>query len=495
MAKIVNGETINDFSAAQAGAIALAQNSYLAFYAGIGMPLAVDGQILGNGSVDDAALALPAGEEAVTSLVTQMVQVIQRYYREQSIVTTLSNGNTSVVANSVSASFADSLAAIVEALGIAAAGNASTTLSLALRELGKFFKVVNSNDFAQNASITSMASASIVGNFGDKVDTAFLTIKTALVLNSIKSAYYFLTGADIVAIHAATTAFANETSSALMTYATIARNSAKVWAVVTFVITSALLWTLFGIAKYDNGLQRSAALARTIAATITAAIMAIISIIPVIGPLIVAVISLIDLVAAYACKAAGVKAGSDVDVWVCSGVSGVLTRVIQYLIFDQYIVVNLKDKNRLQISLQQPTVDQQSGRPGFLAGNEIGVSATITNHISLAKPTGIGSGAQGRLDKLEVNDLDAMLTKSVFTYTVQPTQTYQQQGLVLGGIGVAEPHPWLPCHGQGHAAIRRAEPAVPLYLTEGFHIPTIECWGFVVQNCTRKDITTPSTPI
>jgi uncharacterized repeat protein (TIGR01451 family) len=486
LAKVVNSEAIHDLTAARAGAVALAQNAYLAFFAGVGMPVAVNGQSLGRSSVDNGALALPAGAQAVTLLVTEMVQAIQRYYNAQSIVTTLSKGNPAVVANSLAANFAASQAAIVEALGVAAQGNASTTLMLALQKLGNFYKTIHDSDFVQSASITSMAAASIVSSYGDKLDIAYLTVKTTLVLNSLKTAYYYFTFADVAAIHAATTAYANGTSSAVVTYAKVANNTPKVWAVISFVITTVLLWTFFGLAKFDNSLQRSAALARTIAATITAAIMAIISVIPVVGQLFVAVIALIDLVAAFVCKAAGVKAGSDTDVWVCSGISGVLTRVIQYLIFDQYVFVDLKDKQRVQIALNQPTIEQTGPTPGFVVGNTLKASATITTQIRLAEATGIYSGLRKWQQANGVADLREIMRRASFTYTLQTEENDQDSGLGLGEVEWVDNRERFRAGGSATLTTVGLNQPLKLYLTEAFAIPTLECWGFVAQVCRNK---------
>ena len=487
MAKVVGGEAIGDFDTAQDGAILLAQNSYLALYAGIGMPLAVDFVRLGSGTVDNAALALPAGEEAVTLMVAEMVRAIQRYYGTTSVIESLRAGDDALAANSLAATFSTSLAALVEAVGLAAQGEASTTLTLALQTLGDFYKTtdVGTENFVQDATITSLAAGSIVGGYGDTLDGLYLAVKTVLVLNSLKSAYYYLSFANVAAIHAATTAYANGTSSAFATYVTVASTSAKVWAVITVVVTSAILWTFYAVSDFENNLQRSAALARTIAATITAVILAIISTIPVFGPLITAVISLIDLVAAYVCKATGVEAGTDTDVWLCSGISGALTRVIQYLIFDQYIVVDLKDKKRLQITMRQPTLGQNSGVAGFVAGNSVNASVLVTNTLSMAEPTGLRSAGKELQDKWGIDDWDQILTRSTFAYSLQTEQANNHHPLELDQVAWQNKSAAFEAFGTGMLATQGINQSTKLYLTESFHIPAIECWGFLIQFCKR----------
>ena len=87
---------------------------------------------------------------------------------------------------------------------------------------------------------------------------------------------------------AAIAAYRAGTTGAATTAAKVAWNNVAVWAVITFVVSVAVIWISFSLGSYDNNLERSAAMAYSIAATIVATIYLVIAMIPVVGQIIVA---------------------------------------------------------------------------------------------------------------------------------------------------------------------------------------------------------------
>jgi uncharacterized repeat protein (TIGR01451 family) len=482
LSTIAGGATLSDLSKARAGAVALAQNYYVSLSAGLSTPVAINGTSLGTSSVNNAVLTLQNGQEPAALIVKDMVDAIQDYYADISIVEALTSESDTATTSSLSALFAGSLPAVLEALGTVALGTASNTLSLAVQALGNYYKTahVSTSKFTLTASITSLAAASVVTSYNTALSSTYTAVKGVLAVRSLQWGLAVYKGANIAAIQAAVAAYANGSSNLVVTKFKILMTDVKVWAVITFVVTTAIVWTLYALGKYDNDLERSAARARTIAATIVAAIYLVIGLIPVVGQIIIAIIAIIDTLMIAICKIVGVESGSDVDVWVCSGVTGIVTRVIMYLIFDQVTVVNLAKEDRLKIALDNPTLNQLTSTSGFVVGNSLTLKATITNTISANEPTGIGSAAE---------NIKGHLGNSVFGYSLQTSKQDHHDQLPAKGsqswpsnyTRVFTATGTLPFSGAG---VNRRH---AFYLTESFQMDALECWGFIIQDCDWKN--------
>ncbi|MCE7984102.1 MAG: hypothetical protein DYG89_23250 [Caldilinea sp. CFX5] len=174
----------------------------------------------------------------------------------------------------------------------------------------------------------------------------------------------------------------------------------KIAAVVGLVLVAAIAVGSF-IAQWAAGafnitdLGFTAALSGVIATIIVAVIMLAIGFIPIVGPIIVAVIALIDGVIAAACaitKAAGfdletattlnIPRTGGAKLSFCAGLTGLATEAVRFLLFSQTVLVgNMQAKDRLttsnfQLNLQHP--DQ-----GFQVGNEIAPTLRVDNKITL----------------------------------------------------------------------------------------------------------------
>ncbi|MFQ5420124.1 MAG: hypothetical protein ACE5EY_07150, partial [Anaerolineae bacterium] len=129
---------------------------------------------------------------------------------------------------------------------------------------------------------------------------------------------------------------------------------------------------------------------------IVAAILVAIFFIPVFGPLIVAIISLIDAVINLVCLLTGANELESEDPWswqsivrdyVCAGITGNLAKLVQWLIYDQTPVVDLEEEDRLQIgnfgiALENPA-------DGFTQGNQLQLSAVVTSTLYRSWPTSL----------------------------------------------------------------------------------------------------------
>ncbi|MCX6047480.1 MAG: LamG domain-containing protein, partial [Chloroflexi bacterium] len=477
-------EIITDYALVRAGASSLAQNYYLSLYVGASKTVTQDGVRLSG----DTLGAYPLGSaEPVTTLVKALLDKMQSYYADLSTLSSTtsssSTASSTTTANSLAASFAVSRKALVEALGSAAEGNTSTALTLALSELANYYKTtsVATADFTDVGSLTAAAWSSTVSNYSTALSATYASVSSAM------AAYTIIWGIKAFNAYSTAITLASEpgvSAATSLTYAAKANSLVKTnvaWAVVTFVITTAVIWTLFALGKYSNHLERNAAIVKAVAETIVAVIMAVIAAIPVFGWIIVGVISLISGLMMAVCAAVGVKSGSTVDVWVCGGLTGTISQAIVYAIYDQYIVPNLNDSNRLKIGLNTPTLTQKLTDGGYLAGNQLTVSATITNTISKSTATGLGS-----MEHFGYN-LNDLLKKSTFLYTLQTSKTDHHAGLSAGALTwqnnteVFHPSTTFDFTGAG------LNQTMPLYLTESFVAPALECWGFLVQICGRSD--------
>lgn len=266
---------------------------------------------------------------------------------------------------------------------------------------------------------------------------------------------------------------------------------------ITYGVGIVLDWALFA---YTVGTQHigphsmafGPLLAETIAKTLLLDAEFLLSILlPGIGELIVAVVTALDALIADICKLAGVKSGSDVDTWVCGGITGAITESIVKLIFDQYVIVDLSDKHRLELELQNPAVVALTDTGGFATGNQLQVTARITNTIKEADPSGLGSAE----DKaFETQDFAHLLISSAFSYTVESEDQNHTSALHLGDVAwhdtsdAQKKYAVFTVTGRGDFATTGINQTTALFLNESWHIPGIECWGVVIQGCGRKDV-------
>ncbi len=278
----------------------------------------------------------------------------------------------------------------------------------------------------------------------------------------------------------------SEGASALSATARSLNNANAVCAIIGFVITVAiavgvLIYTMTSQDIKWGSLQGNFLVAQTIGTIIVAYIMTGLAILFPIGTIIVAIIAAIDLIITTICTAlqhSGEEIDEDVNEWVCGGISSAAANGITYLIYDQYVTVDLDQDDRIQISLDTPTVSDS----GFSTGGRIGLSMDLTNTVTLAEPDRLivrssYLDANGKLDRNRLRDI---MRRSSFDYSLQTRErTEDENPLSLDEMiwtndrAVFARSANLPFDEPG---INRSS---GLVLTEFLNVAVIECWGFI----------------
>jgi hypothetical protein len=165
------------------------------------------------------------------------------------------------------------------------------------------------------------------------------------------------------------------------------QSAAVVAAVVGLVVTAVVAAGFFIYGMISAGVQFASlafnqAFANMVATIVVAALMLAISLIPLIGPLIVAIIGLIDTLIVSACMV--VEAATDVedenwwtlvDNYVCGGISGALTKLVEIFIYDQTPTIDLQAPNRMTPTNFQVDVGDLS--KGMAVGNDLHIEADV----------------------------------------------------------------------------------------------------------------------
>ncbi|MEM7127857.1 MAG: LamG-like jellyroll fold domain-containing protein, partial [Chloroflexota bacterium] len=466
-----SGETISDYDLVQDGAISLAQGFYLAVYVGIGATVELNDVSSNSDTVPDSGLVLSG--EPVTNIVQHMLQEAQAFYAENSVVAALAGASDSYAANALSAAFATSQLAFLEALGAARQGDVTTSLTLALQELGDYYKVsdIDTTKFTDYASLSQQihisGATSISDSYGQGWSIAYYAAKVLYNLYYVKWGLSFALGT------AATIAKSASIFTKLW-------NSAKFWAVVGFIFQVGVALIIFLTGDYDNQLEYNAAAVQFAFTVIVAFILALITLIPVVGFLIVAVIALIDALVALICAAVGVEPGSAVDTWVCNGITGAVIRALSLLFSDQLVTVDLDKDDRLQVSFFTPEIDPSSGTDGYVQGNKLDISARVTNTLSLNEPK-VGENLI-ILTSFSNSRLREIMRESTFSYHLQANKIDHSDDLDLGDASR-----WsnnndqmvFDVTGEGEFNNAGINKSTDLYLTESFNVAGLDCGGFI----------------
>lgn len=285
------------------------------------------------------------------------------------------------------------------------------------------------------------------------------------------------------------------------------RSAANVAAVIGLVISAGVSIGFFVAQMITSGvrfasLEFDQALAAVVAGIIVSVIMFAIGLIPVVGQIIVAIIGLIDAVIGLICKLTGLDqfqadepdkiGGKIVRDYICAGISGALSKLVQFLIYSQNPIVNLEKEDRLQI--QGFSMDLQDHYPtvGFVEGNKLKLSATVTTTLYRHWPV---SALAYTYAWQYANEY---LKKAAFVYNLASSE---QDLHVLQGLTTSNPQTWYgdyPFHRVTPLASGYDFPLtpaginvkVPAYLNEGYAVKAQEC--FLVPN--PLFLVTPAAP-
>lgn len=268
-------------------------------------------------------------------------------------------------------------------------------------------------------------------------------------------------------------------------------------AIVFFVVVAAITVGFFiyqvvaeGITAFS--LSFNQLLAALIADLIVGVIMLAIAAIPVIGPIIAVIVALIDGLIALICAIAVDPDDPDqqfVNDYVCGGITGLLKKLVQWLIYDQTPLVDLENEKRL--NLTNFDVSLVDADRGFVVGNSLDVSFDVDTALY-----------RSSLDSLFSNyywwqHSDSNIKESTFVYELRGDQQRIDESLALGAMSSAWQAPVAGGWAADAAFVKRTavarnvalqrsginRPLSSLYLAEGYVIHAQECWG------------TPLTPV
>jgi len=292
---------------------------------------------------------------------------------------------------------------------------------------------------------------------------------------------------------------------------------AVVVAIITLVLTVAFAVGLFVFEWISSGwtigsIEWLQALRGAVAAVLAAVIMLAIGLIPYVGPFIVALIGAFDFVVKLVCKIGNLQGE------VCAGIAGMLQQdIAEWLkrtgLFSSFSYVMIDYAGRLQINGLKMSLDNPD--KGLVVGNKVSIEADVTTNLYI-NPTSMAFYAR------PISGVDDRVRQSVFSYQVTPISTTQIHAkLALGQMNTLWTFNLPPCaglendyealakcvgdyqnrapyYGRGDEArilnrFTRTQPIVarnvitltraglnqpaPLYVVEGFVIPTESAWG------------------
>ncbi|NBD34590.1 MAG: hypothetical protein GVY30_01160, partial [Chloroflexi bacterium] len=198
-------------------------------------------------------------------------------------------------------------------------------------------------------------------------------------------------------------------SQQLKKSASMINKTAKVGFIVGAIITVVVAMGIFLFSVIKGKLQPGSlafdqALANAVATIIVGIIMLAIAMIPVVGPIIVGIIGAIDILIAFACMVVEKTANPSGMGWdiaknyVCGGVTGLMTTVVQMLIYDLNPVVDLQAPERFQPTNFSLELDEP--RMGFMVGNHMSINADVITYLYRNMPF--------EPDKIQ-RDIDALI--------------------------------------------------------------------------------------
>ena len=284
---------------------------------------------------------------------------------------------------------------------------------------------------------------------------------------------------------------AESVMNAAQTVNKAARTAAVISMVVTVVVTTGLFtYQMIASGARFGSLAFDEAFAALVAELIVDAIMfAIASIVP-IGTLIVALVVAIDALIGWVCKIADAGQSGGVESYVCSGISGSLAKLVQFLIYSHNPLVDLRHEGRLSTSDLRLALQADDG---FQQGNRLQVKLHVTSTLFRNQP----NSALGAIYAWHYLD-DDYIEQSDFAYQILPTEQD-----IHGSLSTSSVHSYWGAGQNGGVATREKDleytylfaqiginEQIKLYLTEGYKINVQECFlipFFWIPVCYLRD--------
>ncbi len=255
-------------------------------------------------------------------------------------------------------------------------------------------------------------------------------------------------------------------------------------AIVGAVVGVVVAWALFAFTVGFSDLSRAAigyALASAVALTIVTLVMFVIEAIPLIGPIIGAVVALIDASVALLCASvlSHEQQESTAGVFFCGGLTGLVTEVLKAVLYSNTVIVDMQpdDFDRLRLNNFEAHELVQPDK-GFVVGNGVRIGISLVNTIPMAdRPASVGRAYWYQWDK-------DTLREATFRYRWQETQHDFHDDVSLGEMAddwksVEDHDDTLQYADTIVTEIPLSEAGlnhdVSLYFSEAYAIPVQEC--------------------
>ncbi len=264
----------------------------------------------------------------------------------------------------------------------------------------------------------------------------------------------------------------------------------KVFGKVGTILSVILVWSLF--AASGGG---KAAAAYAIAATIVEVLLFALSLIPVVGQILVLLITIVDIIAYLICETFDLSGAG------CNGIVGNITAVLADLFYDVDYIIDLEDPDRLNIAYQSLSLADEDG--GYTTANTLQitmvVTSTILNDGLLRTETTGGSGFPVNIDRVSDyrkstfiyqmqtaetdlhNSLNLDQMRDDWQVSVNRTEAYGNVTTSFGDIYVTKYPTATVNFADIGAGINQS--LKPLYLTEAFAAPYEECVTVIFSFC------------
>ena len=259
--------------------------------------------------------------------------------------------------------------------------------------------------------------------------------------------------------------------------------AAQTAAVIALVVTVMVGTGLFTYQMIASGVRFGSlafdeAFAALVSNIIVAGIMLAIGLIVPIGTLIVALVAAIDALIGWVCKIADAGQSGGVESYVCSGISGSLAKLVQFLIYSNNPLVDLRHEGRLSTSDFKLALQVDDG---FQEGNRLQVKLHVTSTLFRNQP----NSALAAVYAWHYLD-DRYIKQSDFAYQILPTEQDIHGSLSTGSV-----HSYWGEGQNGGVATMETDPEytylIPfaqigmneqtkLYLVEGYKINVQECF-------------------
>ncbi|MEM7028117.1 MAG: LamG-like jellyroll fold domain-containing protein [Chloroflexota bacterium] len=482
---LLAGETVEDETVAEDGAVSLAKHHYMAFFTGMSDIVAVNGVAEGSETIIDADYALSG--DPVETYVAEMATLLRTLFEdENSIQLDTQALNNQVVSTFTQGEFLESLGQLSNGTLNAKSKQASASIAFVVKELFKKFKEIKDTKTIYGKRAQTTATG-----------LSLLAVGTLIYLDQSDvdgghpayiAAYGALTAAGGAQVVAAIGRLDKYRSAVSQIDKLNIEKTLKVGVITGLVIEAGLAIGLMVYTVLSQDIEFGSAefyalLALTIAQVVVAIVLAVISS-TIVGSVITAVLALIDILLTTLCEADVIDKDGAAG-FLFNGLSALLVQGLAFVINDYTPLVDLSKENRLDVQLNSPTLIKATGEDGFIKGNQINLSGVITSTLHRGYPNWMGYTYPWQLN-------DSNLAESTFQYEIQSNQNTMNLSLngtnwqaVPGRKSVTASDP-LPSDARYYQQFdldktytlntTGVNESLPVYLSEGFIMNAQNCW-------------------